>query len=249
MKNILLMLLLIFSPVLVYADMGSCYCIKAEIVTKQNIEEHGYFSLLMDLNIQQEDEVLTYHIGQQKGTIAVDRVTTGGYILSVDNAEFFKVVRSILYDSILLHEDVVFLKASGQTDEVQGFAGSRIQIASADIISFRIKAVQGCTVGVGIRTRLSVDDKSWIDSGKVKEVLSVGAAEACSYTLMIFEDLPEEAIYYIEELKHYIEQERLQLVHHQKYSTGERKDNQDKINALLEMLRKYKALMISECAC
>ncbi|WP_185153367.1 hypothetical protein, partial [Fulvivirga lutimaris] len=127
--------------------------------------------------------------------------------------------------------------------------GTEVEIIRENINFIKVVNISECGVGMSISTNLTIADKNWIKQSNLTKTLAIGGIELCGYTLLQYQASSEEAESMIDDLKELLLTGQLHAQNPQVFSSVVKQVVLDKIQELIQKLKKYKVVTIQSCSC
>ena len=235
----MILLLAVFSTT--RADLGTSYCVKGTITTKEGKVYTGYFFHGADLfSIEKHDDSLSYYALGNVGKIKGKYVSkTGTFLINVKNKKFFSDFLSSLYESVTLHQDVVYL-AFPEEGQVPAYRGWQRVIPKDKIAHVVVSSITETSVLYHVRTPITFADSFITKPVTVRQYLG---QPDCSYYAFQFSKPNAETDAVIKSLYALVsgKASNLEEAEYRKYEAA--------LTRKLIELKKYQVVIVFTCSC
>lgn len=248
MKYIILFFALLFSFTC-KADLGTCYCVKAEIEFEDGFMDISYFKIGgYDFYIEKQENQFVY--STKEGWVQLPFSNKSNHDFELyDDPGFSKNVLNLIGDTLKYYTDYIRLNYKRRANEHQEIEliGEQLILAKNEIKKLNIQRLMPCGVGTSVLTQLEPTDKEWI--GEVLQVDYLGGPEMCGYSSFQFKTPTEEVIKLQSKLKEILQEYREVLITPGPSNRDKARSLQKNINNHVELLKKQQVVVMMSCSC
>lgn len=253
MKYIILFLTLSI-PFVSKADLGTCYCVKAEIEFEDGLYDVSYFKIGgYDFSIEKKEDQYAYWTNeswQKEGWIGLPLKSKSKFDFELNyDPSFSKIVLSLVGDSLKYHTDYIKLNYKVRINDAQEIEliGEQLIISKSQIKKLNVQRLMPCGIGTSVLTQLESNDKDWIN--EVLQVDYLGGPEMCGYESFHFSTPTEEVDNLQGELTKILEEYREALITPDRSARGRISSLQERIMHNIELLKKHQIIVMMSCSC
>jgi hypothetical protein len=229
------------------ADLGTCYSVRASIVTTKGTY-NGYFLLFNDgwFYFQKDSSGYVYNVLESTGRISIEE-RSGGQILlfGADQQAFAKSIIPFLPDTITLYPAVHYIYFSEDGSDVAATAGAGRKISRNDIKRINIRSFHECSTLYYSATPLNGTD-TWV-TGKAFKVESLGQVQ-CSYYALYFSTPDASSQSQVKEFQK-VTQARERLPMTDDAARQQYGKLQNKASELIALLKQKRVIIFYTCSC
>jgi hypothetical protein len=236
-------------------DVGRTYCMEAVITLKNGVIHKGYFGLSAYSFIEKEGDTYKYFGSNRSPMLLRPSPLTDSQRLNILETDFHfhnYVRNTFMYPTILLYSKMtlIYVKDSQDSQNVSAYLGSPIKLLQTEIEDVIISNVYWCgSSGRSFLTEFELSDSLWLKNEPQTFDIKLEKSDLCGYKVLNYQERTAKTKRLIEVLT------RLYNSFSETRSDLSKDHNEDfiliqkKIDAVIEELRKEKAIVVRFCSC
>jgi hypothetical protein len=239
--------LLLIGSTSVLADPPASLFMKIKFQLKNGTTKHGYIHTSDDgMYIRKDDKGYSYYMKNTPMRLRTKGDNLNGVYVAETDYHFHRTILERLFDTVSMFSRIELINLNDdptiEPDLVGATFGSPDRILRQEIESLTVEHFFLGTYGY-IRTKLTMNDISWVKKDARKQRLDAGGYELCNFQAISFEGQTKTVQTLLDEL-HAIAKEASLNVEMTDLGKVE-----SKVDKIVEKLRQEKVIVIAWCSC